>query len=267
MAHYLRDEKIANLSVTAENLTQISAVFSDRANTLNADIVEGEVAGIDKRAFLTYIVRFDNKGYRVFNLDDLLRYFSLAKKVERIIFTVETGESMKSNRQNGTYLDLRLDGNDPSTCFLAVTSDDKDWVDASFSAVQDVLAKCKSRSGWVRTTWTQFAVQIVGVTLGFILSLWAAAKIAPHLKIESAFVIAFLFVLLIFSNVWTHLNENLLWILNAAFPNIKFFRSGKERLHWLGQAIVGAVVVGVVVYVLGAASNFLLEVIGSIAGK
>jgi len=248
VAHYLRDERISNLSINADSLAQLSAVFADRAATLNANVPEID-SGSD-RAFLTYVIRFDNKGYRVFSLEDLLRYFQLAKEVERVLFTVETGESLRSNRQAGTYLELRLDENDPNTCFITVTSDDKDWVDASFAAVHDVLIKCKNMNGWTRTAWTHFGVQIVGVTLGFIFSLWAAAKIAPKLAIDNPFILSFLFVLLIFSNVWTYLNQRILWVLNTAFPNMKFYRPDKERLHWLMQALVGGIVFAIVMFVL-----------------
>ena len=104
MAHYLRDERISNISINADSLAQLSAVFADRAVTLNASVPEND--DVSKKAFLTYIIRFDNKGYRVFTLEDLLRYFQLAKEVERVLFTAETGESLRSNRQIGTYLEL-----------------------------------------------------------------------------------------------------------------------------------------------------------------
>lgn len=265
MAHFLRDQHVANLSVTADNLAQISAVFVDRTMMLNANVPEDDDTG--KRAILSYIIRFDNKGYRVFSIDDLLRYFHQAKEVERVLFTVETGDSLRTSRQIGSVLELRLDEKDQNTCFLTVTSDDKDWVDASFSAVQDVLSKCMNRNGWVRTTWTAFGVQIVGVTLGFILSLWAAAKIAPRLSIENSFIFSFLFVLLIFSNTWTYLNQQILRLINAAFPNIKFLRSGNERLHWLLQTVIGAVIGAAVLYAFGQAAAFLLDVLGALVSK
>ncbi len=137
MAHFLRDQKITNLSVTEDNLTQISSTFADRAVVLNANIPENDATG--KRAILSYVVRFDDKGYRVFSVDALLRHFRQATTVERVLFTVETGESLRSSRQTGAFMELRLDEKDPNTCFLSVTSDDNDWVDASFSAVQDTL--------------------------------------------------------------------------------------------------------------------------------
>lgn len=265
MGHFLRDQHVANLSITADNIMQISEVFADRAGMMNANFPEND--DTDKRAILSYVIRFDNKGYRVFSVADMLRYFYQAKAVERVLFTVETGESLRSSRQIGTVLELRLDEKDQNTCFISVTSDDKDWVDASFSAVQDVLVKCGNRNGWVRTTWTAFSVQIVGVTLGFILSLWAATKIAPKLSIENSFVFSFLFVLLIFSNTWTFVSQQVLRLINAAFPNIKFLRPGKERLHWMLQAVIGGAVGAAVLYALGQAAAFLLEILGTLVGK
>lgn len=265
MAHYLRDERATNLTINTDNLAQISAAFADRTGVLNYDVPENDGSG--RRALLAYIIRFDNKGYRVFSLEDLLKYFSLAKEVERVVFIVESAESLRSSRQSGTYLELRLDAKDTNNCFLTTTSDDKDWVDASFSAVQDVLSKCKNRNGWARSAWTHFGVQIVGVTLGFVLSLWAAEKIAPRLSIENSSIFSFLFVLLIFSNTWTFLNQRVLWLLNYSFPNMNFYRPDKNRLHWLIQAIVGGIVFAVVMYILGQALSFLLDVLNSFVRK
>lgn len=265
MAHFLRDQQITSVSVTEENLVQICSVFASRVAMLNANVHDND--GVDKRAFLIYVIRFDNKGYRVFSVDDLLMYFHQAKLVERVLFTVETGESLQTNRQIGSLMELRLDEKDPNTSFLTVTSDDRDWVDASFAAVQDTLAKCRNRNGWVKTAWTMFGVQLVGVTLGFILSLWAAAKIAPRLSIENSFVFSFLFVLLIFSNTWTYLNQLILRMMNSAFPNIKFVRPDKERLHWLFQAVVGGAVGAAVLYALGQATTFLVDILGTLVNK
>ena len=265
MAHFLRDQQVTNLSATEDNLAQLSSTFMERAAMLNSNVSDD--ARLDKGAFVTYIIRFDNKGYRVFSLDDLLRYFAEAKTVERVLFTLETGESLRSNRQIGTFMELRLDEREPNSSFLTVTSDDKDWVDASFSAVQDTLAKSRNRNGWVRTAWTVFAVQLIGVTLGFLLSLWAAAKIAPRLAIENALIFSFLFVLLIFSNTWTFINQLILRLMNMAFPNIKFFRRGKERLNWLLQAVVGGIVAAVVLYVFDQSASFVLQILSGVLRK
>lgn len=264
MAHFLRDQMISNISVTEENLTQLSSLFLERVRTLNATILDSEI--LDKTAILTFIIRFDNKGYRVYSIEDVLTYFRQAKSIERVLLTIETAESLRTNRAIGTVMELRFDGKDQSSSFL-VTSDDKDWVDASFSAVQETLSKYQNWNRWARSAWTIFGVQIVGVTLGFLLSIWAAAKIAPKLAIENAFIITFLFSLLIFSNTWTYLNQLVLRLIDAAFPNVKFFRRDKDRLHWLLQAIVGGIVGAAVLYVIGQAAAFLLELLSTLVSK
>jgi len=265
MAHFLRDQHVTNLSVDEDILRQISAVCESRERAINTDVPTTDDTG--KRAFLTYIIRFDNKGYRVFSLADLVRYFHQANEVERVIFTVETGESLRSGRHLGTFLELRLDEKDPNTCSLTVTSNDGDWVDSSFSAVQDVLVKCKNKNGWVRTAWTQLAVQIIGVTLAFTLSLWAAVKLSPKLALENSFVISFLFVLLIFSNTWTYLNQNIISFINALFPNLKFYRPRKDRMHWLMQAIIAGIVLALILYILSWAFSYVGDILGSLVKK
>ncbi len=265
MAHFLRDKFVANLTVDEDSVRQINATFERRTIGINADVPEGDTTG--KRAFLTYVIRFDGKGFRVFSIDELLKYFHQAKEVERVIFTVETGQSLISNRQNKTFMELRLDAKDPNTCTLTVTSDNRDWVEASFGAVQDTLEKCKNMNGWMRTPWTTLIVQILGVTVGFLLSLWAAVRISPKLAIENSFVFSFLFALLIFSNVWTYLNQIILSSITGVFPNLKFVRPRKDRMHWFMQALIGGCAIGVMLYVLNWVFSYVGDVLSGLVRK
>ncbi|HYG14089.1 MAG TPA: hypothetical protein VD885_08090 [Methylophilaceae bacterium] len=264
MAHFLRDQQIENLSITEAHLIHLSDIFLDRAETLRALLRD---ASQNDEVFVTYIIRFDNKGYRVFSITELLKYFRQAKSVERVLMTVESGQSLRSNRSIGTVMELRLDEKDPNSSYLSVTSDDKDWVDTSFCAVNESLAKYRNRNHWVRTAWTTFAVQLIGVTLGFILSLWAATKIAPKLTIENAFIFSFLFVLLIFSNIWTYLNQQIIRLMSNTFPNIKFLRVDKEKLHWLLQAVISGIAGAFVLYIIAQAASFLVELLGNLISK
>ncbi|WP_324002689.1 hypothetical protein [Aeromonas dhakensis] len=183
------------------------------------------------------------------------------------MLTIDTGESLSSNRQIGTYLELRLDNRDQANCFLTVTSDDKDLVDASFSAIHDALSKYKNKNAWVRSVWTQLCIQIIGVSLGFILSLWGANIISRQIEMENPFVLSFLFLILIFSNLWGYINQAILWGLNSLFPNLKFYREDKETLHWLMQTIVGGIVVAIVLFFLNEAFSFLMIIMNSIIHK
>lgn len=256
MAFYLRDQHVQNLCIDAEALTQINNVFTERYQQLLT-----ELAASSKSAFFTYIIRFDNKGYRVFSLAELLMYFNQARKVERVIFTIESADAIGSNRTTGAYLELGLDALEPTRCVLQSSSDVKDWAEASFAAVHDVLAKCKTKNGLARTPWTGLAVQLLGVAVSFIVSLWLAFKVAPNIKVENAFFVSFLFILLVFSNIWGYLNQVLLGLICMLFPNIEFVRPSKAQLHWLLQAIVGSAAFGVVVYFLGLGFSFLSKVL------
>ena len=249
MANFYRDQQLANLTIDEDDLKQLVAVLELRKAALNAHVKVEERGRKD--GVLTYVIRFDNKGYRVDSLTDLLRHFHQAKEVERIFFNIDTGESLGSNKQLGTYLEIGLDKRDPNRCFFAVTSNDSDWVDASVSAIQDAVSKCKNKNGWARTTWTLLAVQIIGVAVGFFVSLWIAGNIAPKLAIENSFIITFLFLLLMFSNIWAFLNQRILLLVNGLFPNIQFYRARKDRIHWLIQGIVVAIAGVVTLFVLG----------------
>lgn len=259
MAQFLRDERFANLTINRESLVQLASVFENRRQALNV--------AQDDNKFLFYVIRFDNKGYRVFSIEELLQYFDQAKAVERIIFTAETGTSVSSNRNVGAYLELRFDERDPNLCYMSVTSDDRDWVDASFAAVYETVSKFKNKNSWARSPWMQLLIQLAGVFFGFVLSLWAAVVISPKLNLENAFVITFLFALILFSNTWTYFGTLIHRTVNKYFPNLKFYRPAKDRLHWLMQAVIGGVIVAIVLYLLSLGFSFIGNFIGKITSK
>lgn len=261
MAHYLRDQHIQNVSIDADALVQLNNIFGERFRQLQAELLEAKAQNTN--AFFTYIIRFDGKGYRVFSLDELMGYFNQAKEVERLIFTVESGDALSSSRGFGAYLELCLDTKEPSRCVLVSSSDNKDWAEASFAAVHEFLAKCHTKNGIARSPWTNFGIQILGVVIGFIVSLWLSFKTAPNLKIENAFVIAFLFIFLIFSNIWGYLVQAVLGFIARLFPSIQFIRPAKAQLHWLLQAIVGSTAFAIALYFLGIAFSFLSKVLAS----
>ncbi len=129
------------------------------------------------------------------------------------------------------------------------------------------MVKCKNQNAWVRTAWTHLVVQIIGVTLGFILSLWAAVKISPKLAIENAFVISFLFVLLIFSNTWTYLNQKIISFINTLFPTLKFNRPRKDPMHGLIKAIIAGIAIAVMLYILNWVFSYVGDILGSLVNK
>jgi hypothetical protein len=224
--------------------------------------------GIEKAAevFLTFTIRFDGKGYRVFDIESLISYFEQAGRVERIIFELQSGASLRSNRALGSYVDLRLDSDERVICFLTVSSDNEGWMQSTFAAAIDILNVKKNKSGYVRNAWIELLIQLVGILLGFLFSVWAAVKIAPKLRIENPFLIAFILSLLVYSNFWTYINQRLRGFVFGAFPIIRFDRSDKDRLHWMYQAIVGGIVVAAALWLLNLAFTYVGNILGSFVG-
>ena len=255
MAKFLRDIHILNVKITEVVIIQLAEVFEIRAQALvdSADSQNND----DIKPFLTFIIRFDGKGYRLFSLDELLHHFRRAKDVERIIITVETPVSIKSNRRAGEHVEVRFDRLDDKSCYLSVTSDDSDWVDSSYSAVQEIIAKCKTKYGWARSGWSTLTIQLIGIVPGFALSLWAAASIAPSFEIENAFIITFFFALLIFSNAWSYINNIVLLYVHSVFPNVQFYRPDKDRINWLMRAIIGGTTTAFILYLLNLLFTYI----------
>jgi len=255
MAQFLRDAHLANIKITEDAISQLTEVFANRAKILfDAATSQGNE---DKKPLLTFIIRFDGKGYRLFSLDDLIMHFRRAKSIERIIITIETLESLRSNRLIGEHLQVRFDKIDENTCYLSATSADSDWDDSSYSAVQELLEKYKTKNGWARSGWTTLMIQLLGIIVGFALSLWAAARISPHLAIENAFIITFFFALLIFSNTWGYISALILSRVHLLFPNVQFYRPDKDRLNWLMQALIGGIATAFMLYVFSLLFGFI----------
>ena len=255
MAQFLRDVHLSNVKVTEDVIVQLTEVVANRAQSLldSSTAQENE----DNKSFLTFIIRFDGKGYRLFSLDELRRHFKRANDVERLIITIETPVSLRTNRLVGEHLEVRLDTLDEKNCYLSVTSDDSDWVDASYSSVQELLNKHKTRNGIARSGWSTLTIQLLGVIAGFALSLWAASQISPTLSIENSFVITFFFALLIFSNAWSYINSYVLARVHRIFPNIQFYRPDKDRINWLMQALIGGVATAFMLYVFSLLFSFI----------
>ena len=102
--------------------------------------------------------------------------------------------------------------------------------------------------------------------MGFIISLWGASKIAPNLTIENAFLISFALVLMVFSNLWSYINQRLKNVVYAAFPKIRFRRPNKDKFLWIRQALIGGVVVAATIYLIGIGFNYVGEMLGTFLG-
>lgn len=263
MGSFLRDEFVKNISVDENALIQINEFFQEKETEINISL--GNMAQQrEKVVHLTYIIRFDKKGYRFHDFDDVIKCYREAHEVERVIFTLESTESTGSNRLLGTVIELRLDTKDSKNTNMTLSSDDRNMVDASFANLSELISKHKNINHLIRNKWTQFAIQIIGVVAGFIVSLWVAIKLAPHLKIQTPFVFSFLFIFLVFSNIWSYLNQQIINLVNYCFPNLRFKRHSKDSIHWVLQTLIGGIVLAIVLFILEKIFSYVGEILNGL---
>ena len=162
-------------------------------------------------------------------------------------------------------MEVRFEKHDGVPGFLTVSADDADWVEASFSAINEVLLKFKNKHHWARSQWSALVIQITGVVVGFALSLWAASSISLHLALENSFVITFLFVFVLFANIWGPINATILNVVHSLFPNISFFRPNKDKVNWIMRAIVGGIATAFTLYLFSSIFSYIGKFINEIS--
>ncbi|EJG0984937.1 hypothetical protein C4G85_RS22230 [Vibrio parahaemolyticus] len=260
MGTFLRDQHIKNVSVNEELLQQIDDFLSDRGRSTN-EVLKEKGAVQEDFLLLNYVIRFDNRGYKLSDFADVKKYYSQASKVERIVYTLDSNRAVFSNKQQGTSIELRFDSNDPNNTYFQISSDDGDLVDSVFCGLLEVIKKYQNHNGKIRNAWTQLLIQILGVGLGFVASLLITLKVYPFVKIENAFVITFLFTFLIFSNAWGYINQQLLNLVNRLFPNIRFIRAGRYRWTWMWQSLVGGLIVAFALLIINGILDWVINIL------
>ncbi len=260
MSQFLRDEYLKNFSITEDSLHKINEDIVEITNRANEELRTRYNDDEFKNhcLFRSYIIRFDGKGFQLFEFEKAMRYFEDAKRVERFIFAVDSLRGMTINRLSGKSIDLRLDATDQNNCKLIVQDDDSNWVDAVFCKLKERLTRYKNTNGIVRNRWVPFFIQIIGVVVGFLLSLWVAIKVAPMVVIDNALAFCFIIAFLLFSNTWTVLFEIAIKLLNYFWPNISFKSNG--TLHWLVQALISAAFVSMFLFGIGKLFAYLMEI-------
>lgn len=106
MAKYLRDEHLKNITINEQSLELVNSFLIERGISINREIEQAN-GSKDDILLLTYVIRFDNRGYKLTDFNDVKKYFSQANKVERIIFTLDSNTSERTNRMYGTHYEIR----------------------------------------------------------------------------------------------------------------------------------------------------------------
>ena len=258
MSNYLRDRHIRSVSLDEDRIRNIHGCLVEIANINNENIDAADPKFVDVKV----MIRFDSKGFLLSDIDEVIGYYKSAKRTERFNFVLESGQSRASNRASGKAVDLWFDALNELNCILRVQDDDKTWAESTFCKLEEEIDKYGNMNFIIRTAWTPFVVQILGVTAGVLLSLWAALRISPYFEIQYPFVASFVLAFLIFSNIWTYLNSVVLKFLDYAFPNISIREN--RGLRWLFQTFLATIVVAAAVYFVDRTFDFFGRIVSEI---
>lgn len=252
MGNYLRDQPVRYLNLNVERLRELNGVLEELARRHNVAPPPAVVAGdMADTVRLSYVIRFDEKGYRLDNFEQVIAHLNSSKSTERIIFQLASDRSTYTNRLRGTAVDLQLYANDSSKCWLTVQCDhDQMWTEAAFGVINETLEKFGNRSYFVLNRWTPIVLQLLGVMGGFVLSLWSTEALSGYLKLDTsaASTIVFLATLVIFSNIWGFMMQPLLKGLAHVFPFIRF--KDANSLHWIYQTAVGGIIGAIALFLV-----------------
>lgn len=243
VANFLKDRQLFNVSLTTQSVADLSHAIDEFAAEMNVGIAPGDALA----AIPSYIIRYDEgQGDRVFVSEFLLKKYRKAEVVERVVFTLDTPESLRSNRAVGAFIEVVFDSKNPN-CFLTVSSDDEGWVDGKFARLSLQVQKLKNLNGIVRNAASDLLIQMMGVVICFLISLAVARKLSKLVLVENSFMLSFIFAFMLTANLWGYIQRQVVAYIAFIFPNISFIRDGRQYLHWISQAIVGAIIV----YLLG----------------
>lgn len=82
MSKYLRDVRLKNLSLFEKRIRKINDDLIEIINKENGELkqrlVDQDIA--KKMLLISYIIRFDGKGFRLSDFNEVMKFFSDAKK-------------------------------------------------------------------------------------------------------------------------------------------------------------------------------------------
>lgn len=226
MPSFIRDVIVSNVVMSDDAIQELNAAFLQRVAAHNASTQD-----MERQLTPTYVVRFDNRGYRTFSAEEAWSYYTSANTVERLVLQAECNIGISTNHRVGEQVEIKLDSDRQATSHIIVGGESKDWVEATFTALEAVLVRRKNvATAVVRTQWMALVVQLIGVSVGLLLCLWLATLSAPYLKdVEYPRALSFAFWFLVYSNLWIYIQQRTLAGIEMLFPNVRFSRKGE---HW-----------------------------------
>ena len=257
MSQYLRDESLKCLTIHCDALRKINEELAEIAKAVFEKLPEAEKT--NQLLIPIYVIRFDGKGFRLHDFDQTMRYFVDANTVERIVVAFQSSNNIANANSTGKRIEIHLDTKNPENCFLLVEDDDRDWVDFVFMKLKERLLRYSNRNWIARNQWATGIVQLCGVGLGSLFSIWASIIISPMLRIENAMLFSFIAAFLVFSNIWTFIFNGIGRLIEHIWPNISFKKP--VGLHWFIQAFIATAAFSLITIVFVKLFSYLGEIL------
>lgn len=258
MPSFLRDVLVRNVVVNDDAIKELHTIFLERVAAHNQITRED-----DHRLNPVYVVRFDGRGYRTFSPEEAWSFYTNANSVERVVLQAESLIGIRTNYMFGGQIEIRLDGDRKGSSHIIVGGESKDWVEATFSAFEAQLIRRKNlATSLIRTPWTILVVQVVGVLVGILLALWLATLSAPFVKgVEYPRAVSFAFWFLVYSNLWTYLQQRAVHAIDVTFPNVRLSRSTDPLIQTLLRKGLEAAAIALFLWALAWSTKWVTSVI------
>lgn len=125
-----------NVVVNDDAVKELHAIFLERIAAHNRTTQDD-----DHMLNPIYVVRFDGRGYRTFSADEAWSFYTSANSVERLVLQAESPVGIGTNHMFGGRIEIRLDADSKGGSHLIVGGETKDWVEATFSALEAQLIR------------------------------------------------------------------------------------------------------------------------------
>lgn len=223
MGNFLIDEILDSYTITDKALRRIDKELQEIVTQYNKD---------NHNAKIYYLIKFDRKGYIVDNIETLLQYFEDAQEINTIY--LEVTETTDWHREQ--IISLKFNNDSSDTSVFTVTNNQKEWTEATFYRLKNIISKYKNKSYIFRDWKFEALLQISAVLILFIGSLYLAQKTYVFLSVDHPFLIAFVGWLLLFSNLWTYTMLNIRALIKKFYPFISFKENRTKtylfRIFW-----------------------------------
>lgn len=258
MPSFLRDVHVRNVVMDDDAIRELHAVFVERVAAHNQAIQDD-----DHQLSPIYVVRFDGRGYRTFSADEAWGFYKSANSVERLLIQAESPVGIRSNHTFGGQIEIRLDTDRTGSSHILVGGESKDWVEATFSALEAQLTRHRNlATALIRKQWTILVLQLLGVIVGILLALWLATLSAPFVKgVEYPRAVSFAFWFLVYSHLWTYLQQQAINVIEAMFPNVRLSRNSDPLIQIILRKLIEAAAVALFIWAFAWATKWAASVI------